>query len=82
MYPYITCTCGRSLGDLYDAFKVMRKKKIAAIAAEKNPSIKPNMMIVGQDLQIDLNDDLNALGLKMDCCRMRMMSLVEFRELY
>lgn len=78
MYPYIVCFCGRSLGDLYDAFKHLRHKKYL----EKLGGITPDMVSVTEIEDVNLKDELDSLGILMPCCRSRMISQVEFKTVY
>jgi len=80
MYPYIVCYCGRSLGDLYDLFKELRaaefRKKFGKL------EIDPGMIATAEDLQVELDGVFKMLHLNLQCCRVRMMSQIEFKELY
>jgi len=68
MFPYIQCySCGRNLGDLYSAFKILRAERMRG-----NPS----------DNTVPLGDILTSLGIIKDCCRVRMLTQVEFKEYY
>ena len=80
MYPYIVCYCGCSIGDYYDLFKAMRADKFALEFGDTD--IKPNLVSLNDELQVELDDILNMLNITHDCCRTRMMSQIEFKELY
>ena len=78
LYP-IVCSCGNSLGDLSDAYKLLRYKKItAALKAMGKTTPAPDMYATIEALNIHLDDELNQLGLHMTCCRMAMLTAVEF----
>lgn len=81
MYPYVVCYCGRSLGDLYDLFCAMRLSKYAEIYPETG-GIDPSLLATAEDGRVELGDVLDALGLHLDCCRVRMITQVEYKELY
>jgi len=77
MYPYIVCFCGRSLGDIYDLFIEMRRQKInAALDGEEPVAFE----LAQQNIQ--LNDILDALHIRAECCRVRMLTQVEFKNYY
>lgn len=82
MYPYIVCFCGCSLGDLRDAFSVMRADKIRqALGIPQYETINPAMLaITGND--INLSDVFEQLCITQQCCQVRMATQVEFKELY
>ena len=80
MYPYIVCYCGRSLGDLFDVFKAMRSELYTATFG--HVQFDPSMLAIIPDLQVELGEVLNSLHLHLDCCRARMLTQVEFKELY
>jgi DNA-directed RNA polymerase subunit N (RpoN/RPB10) len=85
MFPYIRCGCGVSLGDYYDAIKLIRQNKIAAFMSSVITSefvSRPDMIMVGNDISIDLEEELDALGFTLDCCRMKQTTAVEYSELY
>lgn len=75
----IVCHCGNSLGDLVDAFKLLRYKKIsAALRAAGKTTFATDMYATIEALDIHLADELDQLGLHMTCCRMTMLGSVEF----
>ncbi len=78
MYPYVVCFCGRTIGDLYDAFKELRKRKYMNLDSE----VDPKLYAITESVQIDLVDVFEQLNLHMDCCRTRMNTLVEFKDIY
>jgi DNA-directed RNA polymerase subunit N (RpoN/RPB10) len=80
MYPYVVCYCGRSIGDLYDLYVELRRRKIISEHGELN--IDPDVVAFSDTLQVHTGDILDKLNLKLDCCRARMLSQVEFYDLY
>jgi len=81
MYPYIVCFCGRSIGDNYDLFKMMRHDVIAEAYETGDLDIDPSLLAISEQIDVDLDEVFNALGYSMDCCRVRLMSTVEFKEM-
>ncbi len=81
LYP-ITCQCGRSLGDLADAYKLMRYKRVSSNVVRQAPEISPDMLCISDDLSPEMHEDFEQLGLDMECCIMKMKGTVEFWELY
>ena len=77
LYP-IVCRCGNSLGDLTDAFKLMRYNKIVAAIKGAGRGVSPDMFYTIEWLNVQLAEELNQLGLHMTCCRMAMVTSVEF----
>jgi len=82
MYPFILCFCGRSIGDLYDAFSLMRIAKYSAAMADLNDDIDPLLLPLTELVQIDLVDIFEQLNIHMDCCRNHIQTQVEFKTLY
>lgn len=78
----IVCTCGQSLGDLSDAYKLLRHKRIQEAILKAGRVIDPSVLATVDDLQPSMGADLTALGLSAECCRLRMMACVEFKEVY
>lgn len=82
MYPYIVCFCGRSLGDIYDLFKAMKLVKYNAEYAKNDLDVDPSLLAISEQVEVDLSDVFEALCIHTDCCRVRLMSQVEFKDLY
>lgn len=82
MYPYIVCFCGRSLGDLHDIFKAMKNAKYAEVYGNLDYEIDPSVLAITESIQIDLSDIFEMLNLHMDCCKTRINTQVEFKDLY
>jgi DNA-directed RNA polymerase subunit N (RpoN/RPB10) len=82
MYPYIVCTCGRSIGDIYDLFKILKLEKYNQEFVENELDIDPNLFAISEHIQVELDDIFEILCIKTDCCRAKLMSQVEFKELY
>jgi len=82
MYYLIVCTCGQSLGDLAGAFRLLRHKRTQEAIIRAGRPIDPSVLSTVDDLQPSLGKDLDDLGLTSDCCRVRILTCVEFKELY
>lgn len=87
MYPFIVCFCGRSLGDLRDAFLYLRAKAIEELelggpdAKLFDPHSCEYDAVVAADQAI-IETIFEQLGLHMICCRTHMATQVEFKEYY
>lgn len=87
MYPLIVCTCGRAIGDLYEAYAAMRDELYRA-AYEKEGGIgyDPSMIPLIGDITsgVGLTDILDMLGLTKECmcCRDYMLTQVIFVDIY
>lgn len=82
MYPYVICFCGRPLGDLYDFFKAAREELMQQAHERLGEKIKPMFMRTADDIKIQLKEVLDALNLHTECCRIHILTQVEFDELY
>lgn len=80
MYPYIVCCCGRSIGDLFDVFSAMRSELYLITFGQTK--FDPALLPIMPDLKVELGEILDNLHLHHDCCRVRIMTQVEFKELY
>ena len=80
MYPYIVCFCGRSIGDIYDLFNKMREDRNKEVFGDVE--LDPTATALSELLRADISDIFEALHLENDCCRARIMSQVEFKDLY
>jgi DNA-directed RNA polymerase subunit N (RpoN/RPB10) len=81
LYP-ILCHCGRSLGDLADCYKYLRWRKIQELIQRSDRNIAPSVLNMVDDLSPEMDDIFKQLKLDMECCRMKMMTTVEFWDLY
>lgn len=82
MYPFIVCFCGRSLGDLYDAFKIMRLQKYSEAYAEAEIDVDPAILAITEPIQVDLSDVYKQLNIHTDCCKVKLATQVEFKSVY
>lgn len=80
MYPYIVCFCGCALGHLCDVFQAIKRERMVEEFGEG--VIDPAMTAVITGLSVQLGDVLDDLGFKNECCRSRLISYVEFKEVY
>lgn len=78
MYCYILCFCGRSIGDLYDLFCAMR----AAVYEANKQTVNPAKAPITDQVAVDISTVLDDLGLHMQCCRVRISTQVEMKEVY
>lgn len=80
MYPPVVCFCGRELGCLYELFHILRCIRYSEEFGDE--VIDPSILGLMGDLKIELGDILDDLGIHMECCRSRMLTWVEIKELY
>lgn len=76
------CFCGRSLGDIYDAFKALRLKRYSEFLDSKGIKISPDRIPITEDIQIDLRDVFESLHIHVQCCKVRLLTETEFKEYY
>jgi DNA-directed RNA polymerase subunit N (RpoN/RPB10) len=82
MYPYIVCNCGFSLGDKYDAFKALRAKIREKHFNTTNKYIDPENFTYSEDLNVELREVFEMLGIRLQCCKTHMLTQVEFKNIY
>lgn len=80
MYPYIVCFCGREIGHLFDLFTAM--KEDLYISEFGDMVIDPSIIPLTDTLQISLTPIFDALHIHLDCCKSRLMTGVQFKEIY
>ncbi len=81
MYPYILCYCGRELGSLYDLFKIMRNAEYEKVFEGYDESINPAIICLSEESQINLEHVYRQLNIHLHCCRIRLLTEVEFKLL-
>lgn len=79
MYNYIKCpTCNNSIGEKYELFILMRE------AIHKN-EIKDNIDLVmissNNDININLKKIFETLHVNNNCCRIKLNTICEFKDL-
>lgn len=81
MYPYIVCFCGCCLADVWYIFKKWRADIYAKVGSDINPRV---LAMCDEEFgdKILLGEVLDSLGFDVECCRTRMMTMVEYREYY
>jgi len=79
----ITCTCGRSLGDIYDAFDAKKRKLIEEKFKKEGLDIDPDKLLdmSGDNIFPELNQLLFDYNINNTCCRRIMLTSVNFYEL-
>jgi DNA-directed RNA polymerase subunit N (RpoN/RPB10) len=82
MYSYITCRCGRPIGDIDDLFIELKRLAYIRYLAEHNIDTDPSMLAIDEDLQVDLSEVFKMLNIHTECCRSVLMSQVKFNDLY
>lgn len=80
MFPPIVCFCGRSIADICDLFKALKAEKLASIGGRDN--ILPEMLAFTEEANVEMGDILDALHLNLECCRSRLLGLVEYKNVY
>ncbi len=84
MYPYILCFCGRPLGDLYDAFKALRRYHIAKELdlIDDGSEFDPDVYSLLYDIAIPYNEIWEQLAIHTSCCKVHMMTMAEYKDYY
>jgi DNA-directed RNA polymerase subunit N (RpoN/RPB10) len=82
MYPYITCNCGNSIGDKYNAFKTLRQKEYEKHFKETGKYIDPVKLQYSESVKISLTGVFEALKITHQCCKIRLMTQVEYKNIY
>jgi DNA-directed RNA polymerase, subunit N (RpoN/RPB10) len=81
MYPLIVCfNCGRSLGDIYDAFRYLRAQRNRE--AYGNSDIHPVLISITENNTAGLEDIFNQLGLRLICCRTNIATQITIDDVY
>jgi DNA-directed RNA polymerase subunit N (RpoN/RPB10) len=68
------------LGPLYDLFIAIKRERLSHEFGDA--VVDPTMVAVVKSTEVEMGDVLDDLHLHNDCCRVRMMSQVEFKEVY
>lgn len=82
MYPPITCTCGASIGDKYQAYELIRTKAYAEHFKKTGVKVNPNSIPYSQDIDISMRHAFTQLKIKLPCCKARIMTAVRFESVY
>lgn len=79
MYVIVICPCGRSLGDIYDLYCAMRDDMYAAAYKEIGVEYDPTVVALMPVIEVPMESVLDALQLKLACCRTRILCAVEMK---
>ena len=82
MYPLILCYCGRCLSDIYDLYLELRNRRFATAYSALGMDIDPVQIAISGELDVSMEEDLDKLNLHLDCCRVHILTQVQFKELY
>ena len=82
MYPYIICTCGKSLGDIFEAFELLRCRKYVKYFEQTGKKVSPDNIPYTENVPIDLRDVFVFLDIDLPCCKARCMTQVRYESVY
>jgi DNA-directed RNA polymerase subunit N (RpoN/RPB10) len=82
MFITVLCTCGKSIGAYFPAFKKMREIKIKETLESQSTSILSDMMILNQESQPLLGEVLDMMNITLECCRQKFLTTAEFSQYY
>lgn len=75
---YIKCpTCNTSLSDVVEYYKLVIEE-----IREKSKNLNVSTVDLTPDSLEPIGDILDALGIRNECCRIRMTGLTQFEKLY
>ena len=81
MYAYITCMCGRPIGDIDDLFTILKKIIKIRFMTENDIDTDPALLSIDEDTSFELGEILDMLNIKAECCRKSMLASVKFDEI-
>jgi len=81
MYPFILCSCGNSIGDLYELFQAMKFDKQQAYFEAHAIDVDPAILPIVDDIDISVGDILDQLNIRLECCRVKIMTQVMFKDM-
>lgn len=80
LIPIRCFTCGAPVGDVAVAFRQIRAERLRKLLAERG--VAPGKATLEPDLEVDMSDVYEALGIDEDCCRMALATTMDFRDFY
>ena len=82
MYPYIRCYCGRPSGDIYELFKALRSAAYNKYFADLGIEVSADRIAISEDIKVSLTDIFDQLNIHATCCKLRLLTQVEYIEYY
>lgn len=86
MFPYIVCpSCGFPIGSLWPAFSAIRADMHLAALREKgiDPKLANLPMLESNEgVTVAMGEVLTGLGIRSECCRVKMLTQVLFKDVY
>jgi DNA-directed RNA polymerase subunit N (RpoN/RPB10) len=83
----VMCKCGRSLAAYYAAFVLQRQKTWIEMMKtngqlKDNEELLPDYLTVSPELQPEMGKFLDQLGFTKECCRIELITTIEFLSIY
>jgi DNA-directed RNA polymerase subunit N (RpoN/RPB10) len=86
MFPYVVCpSCGWCIGQVTPLFEAMREEAQAAALAARGldiDTVNHNMVSSNDGVGIELGPILDRLGVRLECCRTKLITQVGFYTVY
>lgn len=79
--PVVCITCGSPLGCKAPFYRAIRNSRVRE-ALEKTGVRPSQASLQAAALQIDMKDILERLGVDLDCCRMHLSTIMDWRDYY
>jgi DNA-directed RNA polymerase subunit N (RpoN/RPB10) len=80
LVPIRCITCGYPIGRVAVLFRQIRAKRVAELL--KGRMVIPTQTMIDAQLQIDMSDIFELLGIHLDCCRVHLGTAMDFRDYY
>lgn len=86
MFPYVVCpSCGWCIGQIQPLFDAIREdaQKAALAARGLNIDTVDHRMVASNDgVSVELGPILDQLGVRLECCRTKLITQVTFYSVY
>lgn len=85
MFPWLVCFCGAEISIAQRMFEILKEAKYKELYGGETATgdrMKASNLSVLELAQLDMGDELDALGIDAGCCRTRIMTGVEYTAHY
>ena len=79
LYPIVCNSCQRPIGQFAQIYQKLKREKDEEIS--KKYKINKDIIYTKHDLDVSYGDILDKLNITMICCRMNMISSINFNDI-
>lgn len=80
MYPFIICSCGRAIGELYELFVQIKLNELKNVT--ETTDINASTLYVNEEAYIDMSKVWQYIGISLECCKSKISFQQKMSDYY